>query len=105
MQEIEGCVPMFENLLSLCMLSECLLVRVAMIRFVAKGAGLGGGMGTFLLGPFGSTLESCIDSSTLLYDSRKILELLVPILYQPAIKAAALDSSIPADLAKLVCTF
>jgi len=96
---------MFENLLSLCMLSECLLVRVAMIRFVAKGAGLGGGMGTFLLGPFGSTLESCIDSSTLLYDSRKILELLVPILYQPAIKAAALDSSIPADLAKLVCTF
>eukprot|EP00890_Picochlorum_soloecismus_P005647 jgi/Picsp_1/6083/NSC_03437-R1_hypothetical protein COCSUDRAFT_56177 [Coccomyxa subellipsoidea C-169] len=102
-EEIEGCVPMFENLLSLCMLSECLLVRVAMIRFVAKGAGLGGGMGTFLLGTFSSTLESCLESSKLLYDARKILELLVPILYQPAIKAAALDSSIPADLAKLVC--
>lgn len=103
-EEIESCILPFEHYVSCCMSSELILVRAAAVRFISKGSGLGGGMGAFLIGVVSSHLTDAIKSSSFLHDMRQTLELLVPILYQPALKAAALDSSIPIHLSNLVGT-
>lgn len=103
-EEIESCILPFEHFLSCCMSSELDLVRAAAIRFISKGSGLGGGMGAFLIGVVSSHLNGAIKSSSFMHDMRGILELLVPLLYQPALKAAALDSPIPINLSNLVGT-
>ncbi len=48
-------------------------------------AGLGGGMGMFLAGPLVEELKGEVASSSPL-DSRRMLELLVPLVYRPAMK-------------------
>lgn len=102
MQEFESCIAFFEHFITTCALAEPLLLRSSFLRVLAKAAGLGGGMGSFLMNPIGTILENTMTSSNLLHDARKMLELLVPLSYQPAIKAAILDSSIPANIAKLI---
>lgn len=103
-EEIESCILPFEHYVSCCMSSELILVRAAAVRFISKGSGLGGGMGAFLIGVLSSHLNDAMKSSSFLHDMRRTLELVVPILYQPALKAAALDSSIPVNLSNLVGT-
>lgn len=102
LQEIEGCASQFEHLLNSFMTSECSILHIALVRIIAKGAGLGGGMGTYLIGILSSGLEACLVSSSLLYETRKVMEVLVPLLYHPAMKSAALDSSVPAILSRLI---
>ena len=47
--------------------------------------GLGGGMGMFLAGPLVEELKDEVASASPL-DSRRMLELLVPLVYRPAMK-------------------
>ena len=105
-EEIEGCIASFEHFVSCCIQSETVYLQSSAIRFLSKGAGLGGGMGSFLMGIVSSRFNDIISMPVLaayvLYDMRRILEIMVPLLYQPAIKAAALDTLIPLNLANLV---
>lgn len=105
-EEIESCIASFEHFVSCCITSETTYVQASALRFLSKGAGLGGGMGSFLMGILSSRFNEITSTHTLgayaLYDLRKILEILVPLMYQPSIKAAALDTSVPLNLAKLV---
>jgi hypothetical protein len=99
-EELEGCIVQFEHYIYLCLICESSYVKENTIRFLSKGSGLGGGMGTFLIGILNKHINLSFSSASMLYDSRKLLEILVPLLYQPALKAAALDSPIPLTLAK-----
>ena len=101
-EELEGCIVQFEHYISLCLICESSYVKENMIRFLSKGSGLGGGMGSFLMGILYKYLNLSLSSASSLYDSRKLLEILVPLLYQPALKAAALDSLVPLTLAKQI---
>ena len=50
-------------------------------------AGLGGGMGVFLAGPLMEELKAAANGrSALLGAARRILEILVPLVYRPAMK-------------------
>ena len=54
-------------------------------------AGLGGGMGAFLAEPLMDELRDCSRSAdTSLQDVRKVLEILVPLIYRPAMKVLIL---------------
>ena len=54
---------------------------------VSWGAGLGGGMGIFLAGPLVEELRATLDQATSQpLDCRRMLELLVPLVYRPAMK-------------------
>jgi len=105
-EEIESCIESFEHFVASCMVSETLYLHSSAIRFLSKGAGLGGGMGSFLMGivstQFGKIVSLPVLTSYALYDIRKILEIMVPMIYQPANKAAALDTTVPLHLAQLV---
>ncbi len=65
-------------------------------------------MGTFLMGIISTQFDEALLPMTFaqvgMYDVRKVLELLVPLLYQPALKSAALDTTIPQAVAKVVET-
>lgn len=105
-EEIESCIASFEHYVSSCILSETLYLQSSSLRFLSKGAGLGGGMGTFLMGIISSRFNEMLTppafGSFTWYDLRRILEILVPLMYQPSLKAAALDTSVPLNLARLV---
>jgi hypothetical protein len=49
-------------------------------------AGLGGGMGPFLMGPLVEELKQTLNPNTPLSDARRVLEVLVPLVYRPALK-------------------
>jgi hypothetical protein len=104
--ELESCVVPLEYLISCCASSDLSYVRAATVRLMTKGAGLGGGMGSFLMGIISTQFSEALLPMTCvqvgMYDARKVLEILLPLLYQPALKAATLDSAIPLTLAKLV---
>ena len=107
-EELESCIVPLEYMISCCASSDLSYIRAATARFLCKGAGLGGGMGTFLMGILSSQFDEALLPMTFaqvgMYDARKVLELLVPLLYQPALKSAALDTTIPITLAKVVQT-
>ena len=107
-EELESCIVPLEYMISCCASSDLSYIRSATVRFLCKGAGLGGGMGTFLMGIISTQLDEALLPMTCaqvgMYDARKVLELLVPLLYQPALKAAALDTTIPQTIAKMVET-
>ena len=52
------------------------------------GTGLGGGVGTFLAGPLMAELEVCSSEEYSTRDMRRMLEILVPLMYRPAMKAS-----------------
>ena len=107
-EELESCIAPLDYMISCCASSDLSYIRAAAVRFLCKGAGLGGGMGTFLMGIISTQLDEALLPMTFaqvgMYDARKVLELLVPLLYQPALKSAALDTPIPQTVAKMVET-
>jgi len=107
-EELESCIVPLEYIISCCASSDLSYIRAATVRFLCKGAGLGGGMGTFLMGIISSQFDEALLPMTFaqvgMYDVRKVLELLVPLLYHPALKSAALDTTIPIALTKVVQT-
>lgn len=94
-----------ESLIGACLAAEPTLLRAAAARMLARAAGFGGGMGAFVVRPIVAALESGIASSTPAHDLRKILELLVPLVYRPAIKAALLNTNAPTALAQVLSKF
>ena len=107
-EELESCIVPLEYMILCCASSDLSYIRAATVRFLCKGAGLGGGMGTFLMGIISTQFDEALLPMTFaqvgMYDARKVLELLVPLLYQPALKSAALDTTIPQTIAKMVET-
>lgn len=51
-----------------------------------SSAGLGGGMGMFLAGPLAEELRAAPAAEAPLVAGRRALEVLVPLVYRPAIK-------------------
>ena len=94
-----------ESLIAACLAAEPTLLRVGAARMLARAAGLGGGMGAFVVRPILTALESGITSSTPAHDLRKILELLVPLVYRPAIKAALLNTTAASNLVQVLSKF
>jgi len=99
---IENNVGPFNVLISACVEAEPTLLRAAAARMLARAAGFGGGMGEFILKPIVAALESGAASQTPAHDLRKVLELLVPLVYRPALKAALLDTTGPSTLAHIL---
>ncbi|KAL4548666.1 hypothetical protein Ndes2526B_g01224 [Nannochloris sp. 'desiccata'] len=99
---IENNVGPFNSLISACVEAEPTLLRAAAARMLARAAGFGGGMGEFILRPIVAALESGAASQTPAHDVRKVLELLVPLVYRPALKAALLDTTGPVTLAHIL---
>jgi hypothetical protein len=58
-------------------------------------------MGPFLAEPLVESLCALAAAGTPLHDARRTLELLVPLVYRPALKAAALDAGAAVALARL----
>lgn len=65
-------------------------------------AGLGGGMGPFLVEPIVEDLRSVLDSPAPLHGARRLLEVLVPLVYRPAIKSALLGTDVVQLLANVL---
>ena len=62
------------------------------IMHVCSRAGLGGGMGVFLAGPIVDELGQCAKAGDeVLPSARRVLEVVVPLVYRAAMKAAFLD--------------
>jgi hypothetical protein len=102
---IEKCSDPFSELISACVNAEPTLLRAAAARMLARAAGFGGGMGEFIIKPILAALQLGTASQTPAHDVRKVLELLVPLVYRPALKAALLDSLAPAILADVLRKF
>ena len=54
--------------------------------------GLGGGMGMFLSGPIIAELSAAPDATDPLAAGRRVLEVVVPLSYRPALKVNAVQS-------------
>lgn len=80
------------------------VLRAALVRLTARAAGLGGGMGLFLAGPLAEELRAATAAEAPLVAGRRVLEVLVPLVYRPAIKAALLQLETAAGLARLLAT-
>ena len=52
-------------------------------------AGLGGGMGLFLMGPLALQLQDAAESSAPVLPAMRLLTVLVPLVYRPALKVRA----------------
>jgi len=99
---IENSSGPFSSLISACVEAEPTLLRAAATRMLARASGFGGGMGEFIQRPLVAALESGAASQTPAHDVRKVLELLVPLVYRPALKAALLDTTGPTTLAHIL---
>jgi len=115
-----ACVPVAEGLSRLvanAAAAEPALVRAALVRAVARAAGLGGGMGVFLMGPLVDTLKTAAAGAAAAAApatpapgavaaahaaARRALEVVVPLAYRPALKAALLDLGTVDALARLL---
>lgn len=101
--------------------AEPALVRAALVRVVARAAGLGGGMGVFLMAPLVDILKyasaaaagtaagtaaapppSRASMAATHTAARRALEVVVPLAYRPALKAALLDLDAVDALARLL---
>ena len=56
---------------------------------VVVSAGLGGGMGVFLGGPIVDELKDCVGATDVPASARRVLEVMVPLVYRPAMKVRA----------------
>ena len=74
-----------------CIASQSSMVRAATTRWLARAGGCGGPMGKFVLGPLEVALQTAVASDVPANDARIVLEVLVPLVYRPALKAAMLD--------------
>ena len=95
----------FESLISASVMAASTLFRAASVRLLARAAGCAGGMGAFVIAPIVAALEAGVASVTPSIDLRIVLEVMVPLVYRPALKAAFLDSTAPAVLAQVLRTF
>ncbi|KAK9862215.1 hypothetical protein WJX84_008545 [Apatococcus fuscideae] len=100
-KSIEPATVLFRQLIKEAANSESRIMRCGLVRLCARASGLGGGMGMFLAGPLVEELKEEVASSSPL-DSRRMLELLVPLVYRPAMKAAFLDLKVAGMLARLL---
>ena len=98
----EGCKKVFAHLIEMSISSESAIVRALTVRVLTRCSGLGGGMAPFLVSPIVSVLEQVSNSLTVAHDARLILELLVPLVYRPAIKAAILETQALLHLDKIL---
>lgn len=78
------------------------MLRAALVRLAARAAGLGGGMGVFLSGPIIAELGAASQAADPLASGRRILEVVVPLCYRPALKAAFLQLECGGALARLL---
>ena len=82
--------------------SPAVVTRAALVRFIARAAGLGGGMGAFLAAPLADALADAAAPAAPASAARAALECAVPLAYRPAVKAALLDLGAVGSLAKLL---
>ncbi|KAG2486887.1 hypothetical protein HYH03_014481 [Edaphochlamys debaryana] len=109
---LEQVSAQFLRLLSFGYNSESRLVRCAAVRTAARAAGLGGGMPSFLAAPLVEALAALVRGQAAgaapgpgpgpLTDARRLLEVLAPLAYKPAIKAALLDARAVSVLSRLL---
>jgi hypothetical protein len=113
------------RLVTAALIAEPALVRAALVRAVARAAGLGGGMGVFLARPIVDVLTAAAAAATAApaaaaagrapsarpsstavtaahAAARRALEVLVPLAYRPAVKAALLDLGAVDSLTRLL---
>ncbi|CAL8468510.1 g8050 [Coccomyxa elongata] len=101
-RSFEPSATSLRRLLATAVGSEAVLFRGALVRLCARASGLGGGMGAFMVGPLMEELAEAAQPSKPLFDARRCLEVLVPLAYRPAIKAALLDAGCAAALGQLL---
>lgn len=70
---------------------------------VSRGAGLGGGMGVFLGGPIVDELKDCVGAADVPASARRVLEVLVPLVYRPAMKVRGSATSSVPFLNRILC--
>lgn len=83
---VEPATAALRRLLAAAAGSEALLFRAALVRLCARGSGLGGGMGAFMVGPLMQELTNAAQPSKDFAEARRCLEVLVPLAYRPAMK-------------------
>ncbi|KAK9829627.1 hypothetical protein WJX72_006957 [[Myrmecia] bisecta] len=101
-RSFEPSAARFRRMISAAAASDSRIFRAALVRLCARAAGLGGGMGVFLAGPLIEQLKEAIATSAALAEVRRILEILVPLVYRPALKAAFLDLKLAGISARLL---
>ncbi|KAL4436605.1 hypothetical protein ABPG75_003744 [Micractinium tetrahymenae] len=99
---IEPCGASFRRLISAALTTESRMLRAAVVRVLAHAAGLGGGMGPFLVEPLLEELATVAESPAPVHDARRLLEVIVPLVYRPALKAAMLAAPFTSTLAQLL---
>jgi len=82
--------------------SESHIVRCMVVKLCAKAAGLGGGMGVFLVEPIMKELTSLIKNSGTPSDYYRLVEIVSGLIHWPAIKAAFLDSKLVSSISRLL---
>lgn len=92
----------FSELVTRCAGSEVTLLRAAVTRMVGRAAGLGGGMGTFLMRALVAALESATKSSAPGRTVHTVMQTMVPLIYLPALKAAAIEVGLALRLVALM---
>jgi hypothetical protein len=85
-RSFEPSAAALRHLLATAAASESILLRAALVRLCARASGLGGGMGMFVVGPLVEELNEAVQPGKPVEDSRRCLEVLVPLAYRPAIK-------------------
>eukprot|EP00884_Botryococcus_braunii_P007126 jgi/Botrbrau1/16414/Bobra.0142s0014.1 len=71
--------------------SESRIGRAALVRFCARAAGLGGEMGMRLIEPIVTELQLALGSKEPGPPALRVVEVLVPLVYRPALKVAMLQ--------------
>ncbi|KAL3150414.1 hypothetical protein ABBQ32_000252 [Trebouxia sp. C0010 RCD-2024] len=92
----------FKDMLNVAVASDSRMFRAALVRLVARAAGLGGGMGILLAHPITEALKDALSAHAALAEVRRVLEIIVPLAYRPPIKAAFLDLRLADTLGQLL---
>lgn len=86
-RSFENSTGVFRGLIASGIAAESRIARALLVRLCARAAGLGGGMGVFLAEPIVDELRSVADAPDDSGDqARRVLEVLVPLMYRPAMK-------------------
>ena len=101
-RELETHSTAFRYLVEFGLGSESHIVRCATVRLCTRAAGLGGGMGLFLIEPIMNEASSLIKNSGSASDYYRLAEILSALVPWPALKAAFLDAKLTSSISRLL---
>eukprot|EP00210_Caulerpa_lentillifera_P003451 g3293.t1 len=82
--------------------SESHIVRCMVVKLCSRAAGLGGGMGVFLVEPIMKELTLLIKNNGTPSDYYRLVEIVTGLVHWPAIKAAFLDFKLVSSVSRLL---